>query len=407
MGSMAYLTIGGYPIQSSKNYYYRWYFRKKDRVIRPRPKAGRNTLIWAAAEQNEQQDVETDYLYITTSAVLRRRLELDGFNREVLEREFKERIAERIAAIEELAAYDSDWANNLRIRLPIMKSSTLDDWLRVLKIAVDDGVTHWRYEDVKQNYTDLLLHVLFAQDEFLDEPPIHDTGFPCKSLESMAIAMLEILPPETECTLDVTDLVDEGWTDSFEDLVEFSSDFTTFYEVFSTAIGDTRSLLELAPNNPTLARLLYANAITAMETYLSDTLKKQVLTKEHIRRRFVQSNDAFKDKKFTIQEIFSKLDGLNDEIANAIDKISFHNLDKTPGIFTSVLDTRFPHERMSELKKAVENRHDIVHRNGKTTQGKSIEVTMDNVKEVIELVDSTVRYIDKQIKDGLLDDDED
>lgn len=406
MGSFAYLTIGGYPIQSSKNYYHRWYFRKKDRVSRPRPKAGRNTLIWAAAEQNEQHEIETDYRYVTTGAALRRRLELDGFNREVLEREFKERIAERIASIEELSEYDSEQGNDLRMRLPILKSSTLDDWLRVLKIAVDDGVPSWRWGGVKQNYTDLLLHALFGQDEFLDEPSIHDTGFPCKSLESMAIAMLEILPPETECALDVTDLVDGGWTNSFEDLVEFSKDFTTFYEVFSTAIGDTRSLIELAPNNPTLARLLYANAITAMETYLSDTLKKQVLTREPIRRRFVQSNDAFKDKKFTIQEIFSKLDSLNDEVVNAIDKMSFHNLDKTPALFTSVLDTKFPHERMSDLKMAVENRHDIVHRNGKTTQGKSIEVSMVDVMEVIELVESTVMHIDKQIKDGLLDDED-
>lgn len=405
MGSFAELTIGRYPISSTKNYYHQWYFRKKDRVIRTRPKAQRNTLIWSAAEPSEQHEEETDYLYVCSGTMLRRRLELAGFNRETLEREFKECIASRIASREEMARQGHEWAKDYALPIPILKASSLDDWLKALKKAVDERIPSWGWDDVKDKYSDPLLHLLFSHDEFMDEPSIHDTGFPCTTLESMAVAMLEIMPAEVECVLDITDLIGGGWTDSFEDLIEYHQDHTTFYEVFATAIADTRSLIDFAPQNITLARLLFANVITAMETYLSDTLKKQVLTRVAINRRFVQTNEAFKEK-IVVQDIFRKLEGLNEEIVQVIDMMSFHNLDKTTGLYKSVLDTQFPSTTMAELKKAVEVRHDIIHRNGKTTQGKAIEVSMQDVVRLIEVVDTTIQHIDKQIKDGLLDDDE-
>lgn len=406
MGSFAQITIGGYPIFSTKNYYYEWYFRKKDRVIRTRSKSQRNTLIWAAADANEQDEEETDYLYVCSGTVLRRRLELAGFNRETLEREFRECIAQRIAMREEMAKQDYEWAKDFAQAIPILKSSSLADWLKALKTAVDERISAWRWDEVKDKYSDPLLLLLFAHEEFAQDLSIHDTGFPCQTLECMAVAMLEIMPSDVECVLDITDLVGGGWTDSFEDLIEYQQDHTTFYEVFATAISDTRALIALAPENKTLARLLYANCITAMETYLSDTLKKQVLTREPIRRRFVQTNDAFKEK-IVVQDIFRKLEGLNEEIVLTIDMMSFHNLDKTTGLYKSVLDTQFLSTSMADLKKAVEARHDIVHRNGKTTQGKVIEVSMQDVERLIELVDTTIQHIDTQIKDGLLDDVED
>lgn len=406
MGSYAYITVSGYPISSTKNYYHRWCFRKKDRVIRVRDKSQRNTLIWCEAEAHEQHEEETDYFYAVPGAVMQRRLELAGFNYETLEREFNECIARRIESLEEPFEHDDDWTRERSTRAAILRSSGLTDWLKCLKTAFDDGITSWRWGECKQNYADPLLDIFFDSDAFWDEGNFHDTGFPCQTLESMAVAMLEILPIEAECVLDVTDLIDGGWTDSFEDIIEYNKDCTTFYEVFATSILDTQSLLALSPGNATLARLLYANVITAMETYLSDTMKKQVLTREAIRRRFVQTNDTFRDK-IIVQDIFRKLEGLNDEIVRAIDTMSFHNLDKTAGLYKAVLDTKFPGAYMADLMSAVEKRHDIVHRNGKTVQGKTINVTMKDVEQLIELVDSAIKHIDKQIKDGLLDDEDD
>ncbi len=78
--------------------------------------------------------------------------------------------------------------------------------------------------------------------------------------------------------LDVTSLVAEGWTEEFADILEYNQDFTNFYQVFEVALSEIKSLRNSLPGNAILTRLLYANAITAMETYLADTVKKNVLT---------------------------------------------------------------------------------------------------------------------------------
>ena len=402
MGSFAHISIAGYPIQSSKNYFHQWFFKKSDRVIRARLKSQRNSVIWAEADSQELDEEETDYLYLVSATALKRRLELAGYNRETLEREFKESIAAKIQHLEDLSNYD--WATSeIDCRLQILRTTSLGEWLACLKVVIDNRLTSWRWDKHKQVFDDPRIGLLVTEGNWGDEGIGHETGFPCQTLESLAVAFLEVVLADAECVLDLTDLIGGGWTDAFEDLIEYTKDFTTFYEVFDTAIADTRSLMGLSANNPTLARLLYANVITAMETYLSDTLKKHVLNRPAITRRFVQSNDAFK-VKILVSDIFKRLDNLNEEIVKSIDMMSFHNLDKTTGIYESVLDTHFPSDLLPELKQAVENRHDIVHRNGKTVQGNSIDVSMDDVENLICLVDKTIRHLDQQIKEGMLDD---
>ncbi|KTB94080.1 hypothetical protein AO073_11045 [Pseudomonas syringae ICMP 11293] len=135
---------------------------------------------------------------------MQRRLELAGFNHETLEREFHECIARRIEILEEPFEHDDDWAKKRSTRaailrssgLQVFRSSGLTDWLRCLKTAFDDGITSWRWDECKQNYADPLLEIFFESEAFWDEGTFHDTGFPCQTLESMAVAMLEILPTE-------------------------------------------------------------------------------------------------------------------------------------------------------------------------------------------------------------------
>lgn len=404
MGSDSQITVGGYPILSTRNHLYQWYFRKKDRLIRTRPKSQRNTLIWCEADPSELEELETDFLYVAPGPVIRRRLELDGFNYETLEHEFKEAIRRRIKGVRELNLTFGDWKKKQSEVIALLESATLSDWLDRLKIAVQDGITSWRWKEREKEYADPLLHLMFSDNLFWDTEAFHDCRFPCQTLESMAVAMLEIMPEGTECALDATELVGGGWTDAFEDLTEYHKEFTEFYDVFIGAVADTQSLMTLSPENPTLVRLLFSNIITALETYLSDTMKKQVVTRAAIRRRFVESNETFKEK-ISLHDIFRKLENLNTEIIQVIDTMTFHNLDKTAGLYKAVLDTHFPSEHMADLKVAILKRHDIVHRNGKTVHGVNVTITSEDLKKLIEVVNSTVLKIDKQIKDGLLDDD--
>jgi hypothetical protein len=397
MSSYAHVKIDGMEIFSTQNYYYEWYFRKSERLIESMA-----AVTYYDDPEQPNDEIIKIYQYKISAASLRRRLNLAGFNRQSLENEFKTQRDQQIKDAEEMIEIDPE--GDAARFLPILRSSNLDDWLDCLRIIHTRKLEVNFWGNKQEKYENELLTFMLLPDGFYtNHPTAGSYSFPYLSLEGFAVAVLEIVPETAECILDVTNLVDSGWTDAFNDLEEYQQEFTTFYHIFSASITDVKSLNALAPENITLVRMLYANVITAMETYLSDTLKKQVLSREAIKRRFVRSHDFFKDRKFAISTIFEKLADLKEEIITEIDRMSFHNLDKIPGLYRSVLDTEFPTHLLPELRKAINRRHDIVHRNGKSTDGHSIELTICDVEKLITLVDETVVYIDRQVKDGLLE----
>lgn len=60
---------------------------------------------------------------------------------------------------------------------------------------------------------------------FSENPGSGNHHFPCWTHEGYAVALLDVLPKEIECVLDITDLIDGGWTNAFDDLVEFQQAF--------------------------------------------------------------------------------------------------------------------------------------------------------------------------------------
>jgi hypothetical protein len=241
---------------------------------------------------------------------------------------------------------------------------------------------------------------------FSDRPGCGGFHFPCTSPEMYAVALLQIVPEDSHFVLDATEMIAAGWSDDFGDFIEYHQDNTTFYEVFRSSLTETLELVALAPDNGSLARLLYANVITVMETYLSDTLRKQVLKRDAVLRRFVKNHDAFKNsKKEAVSEVFAIYDRINELVNDAIDGLSFHNIAAARKLYKDVLATSFPDD-IDELFRAVAIRHDIVHRNGKDVRNNAVVVTMAEVQALAQLVDDTVKYIDKQVKDGMLEDDE-
>ena len=89
-----------------------------------------------------------------------------------------------------------------------------------------------------------------------------------------------------------------------------------------------------------------------------------------------------------------------------LDRVVFHNIPKTIEVYSKVFDVRFPRELSADLIRAVALRHDIVHRNGKDNAGRVIPVTMSDVEQILELVDATIKAIDVQVREGLIDDED-
>lgn len=144
-----------------------------------------------------------------------------------------------------------------------------------------------------------------------------------------------------------------------------------------------------------LYRLLYANAITAMETYLGDTLKREVLKNENNIRKFVESYKPFSETEVKLSDLFRKKDTLPKLLKETLDGLMYHNLPKIKATYKKALNIDIG--EIGELVKAVSIRHDIVHRNGKTKDGKEHDITEVDVKQISQLVKELIQKIEEQL----------
>lgn len=168
---------------------------------------------------------------------------------------------------------------------------------------------------------------------------------------------------------------------------------------FEEAIGNVERLLSIkvkGTQKAHLLRLLYANVITAIETYLSDVFISAVGNDKTLLRRFVESTPEFKTEKVPIAQVFKAMEDLEKKTRSYLVDVVWHHLHRVKPMFKMTLDIMFPKE-MGSLCKAVIVRHDLVHRNGKTKDGGQHKITAKRVEVLIATARSFVSNIDEQL----------
>ncbi|MFB1078296.1 hypothetical protein C5F61_04285 [Photobacterium damselae subsp. damselae] len=397
MGSFADININNQELLSWKNTYDEWFFTKQDRV----------------REVHDDEDLQDFIGYKVDAKTLKRRLQLAGYDLRSAEQDFNEVKSSWILEMKEtleLCKNDPDNiyfgdVHQISADLKIVESHSFQDWLQTLPKTFDkssaDFDTDYFNPKVIIDGEPLLSFMLSAFHSVYDEHHgFAGTTFPCKYVETYAVVLLEHCEDNSECVLDITDIVNGGWVTDFGDIAEVQAGETKFHQNFCTSL-DELAVLNKTTENATLQRMVFASVITAMEAYLSDTMKSHVLNRSAVKRRFVESHQVFKEK-LAKKDVFVFLDTLDKTLNSEIDKISFHNIDTVKDLYQKVLACDFPEDKLDQLRPSVFVRHDIVHRNGKKSDGFSVDVSQQDVIDLIELVKSLIRDIDQQILDGLL-----
>jgi hypothetical protein len=173
-----------------------------------------------------------------------------------------------------------------------------------------------------------------------------------------------------------------------------------FYESFLQSLYEIEALA-LTPLideglRASLDKLLFLNVITAMETYLSDAFINTIMGDDALIRKLVETNPDFKNRKIDLSEIYSRVDGLKEEVRNYLLEIIYHNIAKVKPMYESVLNISFPND-LSAVFKAIQVRHDIAHRSGKTKEGAQVSINKDVILKLIAVVQSFVEVINKQL----------
>ena len=146
-----------------------------------------------------------------------------------------------------------------------------------------------------------------------------------------------------------------------------------------------------------LYRMLYAAAVTAMETYLSDAFSQLVLRHEELVEKLMLTTPEFQDRRYALSEVIEWQRQTRKRVGEYLYDVVWHNLAKISRMYHSVLKVAFP-EDMDAIYRAVTTRHDLVHRNGRTKKGSLHRFSRADIEGVISDIEAFVARIDDQVK---------
>jgi hypothetical protein len=202
---------------------------------------------------------------------------------------------------------------------------------------------------------------------------------------------------ESECVEwsgDSSVTTDELTEWDYEPSVQIPKHLQTLNDSIATA--EALLAVEVPPGQQRQFRgMLYVSVITALEAYLLDNFLSRLRTDKALFRKFIETTDHFRQQKIPVSSIFAESDGIEKRGEAYLVKMLWHRLSDVAKLYKNTLGVQFP-EDMTVLSEAVKIRHDLVHRNGHTTDDN--DLTTAKIDELVKLVRDLVDGIERQPK---------
>jgi len=170
------------------------------------------------------------------------------------------------------------------------------------------------------------------------------------------------------------------------------------FDTFKKEIADLKQLNEIDAGstslNNILKRQIYIGLMGSMETYLSDNFIKLTMSDEDFLKRFVETYPEFKKRTFELSDLFNCQNEIANTAKNVMLEIIYHNLVTVKAMYRQTFDIGFPD--LAKPLEYVRTRHDLVHRNGKTKDGKIVKLDQASVSEAINDIKNFISNIDDE-----------
>ena len=182
----------------------------------------------------------------------------------------------------------------------------------------------------------------------------------------------------------------------------FNRDDNNSYKEFQGDIQKIKKFLKLATNSTNnkdfLIMASYVYVIAAMEFYLSKFFIAKLLNDKNYIIKFLEYYPKWIKKHFkTPVKAFTWIQNLDENLVDVLNHIIFHDLNKARGLYKKVLNIEFPRgEVFEKIHLAVNIRHDIVHRIGRTKKNVLINLKKEDVEDLIMEVTAFIRGIENQ-----------
>lgn len=162
---------------------------------------------------------------------------------------------------------------------------------------------------------------------------------------------------------------DSGYSDDYlSDLIDSGTD------PYMTMIGSLADIEHAAKvkgsekDQKVLHKLLFANIVAALETYLADSFIKTLGRSDEYTENFVRKTGHFQNTPIKLSDIFDRFRKIDAEVRNFVLSHNWHSLEESGKMYKRAFNIKFP-DVPETLRHGIRDRHDIVHRNGKTKEG--------------------------------------
>ncbi|MEZ9233853.1 hypothetical protein AB4259_22645 [Vibrio amylolyticus] len=175
--------------------------------------------------------------------------------------------------------------------------------------------------------------------------------------------------------------------------IAYSAQHDTFKQQFMSV----HSLLQLSNNSEesiqhSLLVMLHAHLVASLEAYLSSVCIHKVTNSDIYIRKLIETDPEFANKKIALKDIYSESEKIKATVGSYLKELIFHNLSKVRLMYKSLFDFEF--NDISWAFKAIEVRHDCVHRAGFRKDGTKVELSDMSVRILADEINLLVQSIE-------------
>lgn len=172
--------------------------------------------------------------------------------------------------------------------------------------------------------------------------------------------------------------------DPEEDELEWELVNSEQLEMFNKQLSEIPAMLQIKTTQSaqfSLLVMLHAHVVSTLEHFLSTTFIHCVTNSDKLTRKLIETDPEFRNRKFTVNEIYAQHSNIKSTVATYLKGIIFHDMRKVKPMYAEVLACDFGD--ISWLFGAVRLRHDCVHRAGYDKEGKSVTVSVESINELV------------------------
>lgn len=164
---------------------------------------------------------------------------------------------------------------------------------------------------------------------------------------------------------------------------------TKAYRTFEASLNAIR---KKASSDIHLNQLLFANIITAFESYLQTVATGLMKHDNSLIEKVAQTN-KFKNQKIPLSMALTN--DMPRYVISLVQNIVFHNLAEVEPLFREAWNVRIP--ITTAMLNAIAIRHDIIHRNGYTKQSAFHDISAERIHAATDEFEQKAMKVDDQI----------